>query len=103
LIFEDFSDNAALISKAYSNSTDFDFVQYLASQGIDQPDDYYDANRLLKIRDRMTSPDTGLLDKVIARFRAVTSDDLVPSEMIKQSNLMLLELARLPKAKKQEF
>lgn len=52
----------------------------------------------------MTSPGTGLLlNEVIARFRAVTSDDLVPSEMIKQSNLMLLELARLPKAKKQEF
>ena len=53
----------------------------------------------------MASPETvgPLLDQVVARFRAVTSDDLVPSEMIKQSNLMLLELSRLPKARKQEF
>ena len=50
----------------------------------------------------MASPDVAgpILDKVIERFHAVTSDDLVPSEMIKQSNLMLLELAKLPKAKK---
>jgi|LauGreDrversion4_2_1035121.scaffolds.fasta_scaffold132824_2 hypothetical protein len=31
LIFEDFSDNTALMTKAYSNTTDYDFVQYLAS------------------------------------------------------------------------
>jgi len=69
-LFEDNSDDHLLIKKALENASDFDHLQYLASQGIAKSTEYYDANRCLKIRDKMSSPDEvgPLFDRVLERF-----------------------------------
>jgi hypothetical protein len=45
LLFEDNSDDHLLMSKALNNTTDYDFVAYLASQDIAKSTEYYDVNR----------------------------------------------------------
>lgn len=43
---------------------------YLLVEDID-PDEYYDANRILKLKDKLT-PEVGkLLDKVIAKLKEI--------------------------------
>lgn len=62
-------------------------MTYLASQGIENGKDYYDPNRVLKIKDRLPAIDELILilDKVLKRLRAA-SRDCIPKEMIKQNN-----------------
>ena len=95
LLFEDNSDDHELMIKAFDNCTDFDFRAYLISQGIDDPSSHFDANRVLKLRDKMSAPaEVGpILEKVITRFKHICRKNTIPSEMIKQNNLMLLESA----------
>ena len=45
LLFEDNSDDHLLMSKGLNNTTDYDFVAYLASQDIAKSTEYYDVNR----------------------------------------------------------
>ena len=54
LIFEDFSEESALIQKVFNNITDFDCITYLMIEKIQDPLEYYDANRILKLRDKLT-------------------------------------------------
>lgn len=52
------------------NVTDFDYLLYLNVEGID-PNEYYDANRILKLKDKLT-PEVGkLLDKVILKLKDI--------------------------------
>lgn len=43
-----------------------------------------------------------ILDMALMNLRKAT-EETIPSEMIRQSNIMLLELSKEPKAKKQDF
>jgi hypothetical protein len=58
----------------------------------------------LKIKDRLPAIDELLiiLEKVLKRLKAA-SRDCIPKDMIKQNNLMLLDVALRKKAKKVEF
>lgn len=63
---------------------------YLAMQEIDDPNSYYDANKVLKLKDKQT-PEVGVvLEKVIKKFKTLCQE-VVPSEMIQSCNNMLLE------------
>jgi hypothetical protein len=63
------------------NATDFDYLLYLLVEDIDA-NEYFDANRCLKLKDKLT-PEVGkLLDKVIARLKDVSSQ-ISPKEFIK--------------------
>jgi hypothetical protein len=74
LLFEDNSDDHLLIKKALNNASDFDCLSYLASQGIEKSTVYYDVNRCLKIRDKMSNPDEigPLFDQLLDRFKRVS-------------------------------
>lgn len=41
------------------NVTDFDYILYLAVEDLDDPFEYFDANRILKIKDKFNNPDVG--------------------------------------------
>lgn len=43
-----------MISKTLENSTDFDFLLYMAVQGLD-PLTYFDVNRIHKLKDKTES------------------------------------------------
>lgn len=74
------------------------------TQGIDDAEEYFDPNRILKIMDRLGAPDeVGPIFKEVLRKLNKASRDTVPSEMIRSSNTMLLELSKVPKASKQDF
>ena len=75
------------------NITDFDYILYLVVEDLEDPFEYFDANRIWKIKDKFNNPDVGhILDKVIVKLKEVASN-FNPKETIKQSNYMLLELA----------
>ena len=75
LIFEDnSSEEQTVIKKCVENANDFDYVAYLARQGIERASEYYDANRMMKIRDKMSAPtEVGhIVEKVVERLKRVS-------------------------------
>jgi len=90
-----------LIKKTLENTTEFDLLTYLAVEDID-PNEYFDANRMLKLKDKL-SPEVGkLLDSVVRKLKTLTKNH-DPHEFIKQSNLYLLSTAKQNNATKQEL
>jgi hypothetical protein len=71
LIFEDRSENHKLIKKTFDNTTEFDFLAYLLVEEIDDPHEYFDANRMIKLKDKL-SPEVGkILDTVVKKFKTL--------------------------------
>jgi hypothetical protein len=101
LLFVDNSDDDTLIKRALDNASDFDHLQYLASQGIAKSTEYFDVNRCLKIRDKMSAPEGvgPLFERVLERFKRVTKKR-GSKEVVKQANAMMLNLAKNPESKK---
>lgn len=58
---------------------------------------------MLKLRDRMGEGVPQILEKVVSRMKRVSDGGAVPADIIANSNAMLLELARHPKSKKEDF
>jgi hypothetical protein len=60
------------------NATEFDFICYLVIQGIESAAEYYDPNRVLKIRDRLNNiEEVGpLLEQVLKRLRKVSRENV---------------------------
>jgi hypothetical protein len=81
LLFEDQSEDHELESKVFQNLTDFDFIVYLTIEKIDDPDSYFDANRMLKLKDKLTPQAGQILTKVIKRFKDL-AQTLNPSETL---------------------
>jgi hypothetical protein len=53
------------------NVTDFDYILYLIIERIDDPGDYYDINRVHKLKDKLI-PEVGqLLEKVIIKMKKI--------------------------------
>jgi hypothetical protein len=57
LIFEDCSaERITLMKKAYGNTSDYDLIQYMTGVAeIENAEEYFDPNRMIKIRDRYQS------------------------------------------------
>ena len=53
LLFEDNSDEIGLMQQCLDNLTSFDLRVYLSTHNIEDPTSYYDANRIMKIHDKM--------------------------------------------------
>ena len=82
MLFEDRSDDLSLLTKTIKNTTDFDFLSYLIVENIADPASYFDANKVLKLRDKL-SPDCGkVLEMTVKRFKSVTKT-FSPQEFIK--------------------
>ena len=66
---------------------------YLIVKNIEDSHEYYDVNRVNKLKDKL-SVDTGpYLTKLISNLKRITIE-LNPKLMIRQSNIMLLEIAK---------
>jgi hypothetical protein len=61
---------------------DFDYITYLVVERIDDPEDYYDVNRVHKLKDKLTPEVSQFLMKVIANFKRICKE-LNPHEFIK--------------------
>lgn len=70
LLFEDRSEDHKLIQKTMENVTDFDYMLYLMVEGI-EANEYFDANRILKLKDKLTSEVGKILDKVILKLKEI--------------------------------
>jgi hypothetical protein len=71
LIFEDRSEDHKLIKKTLDNTTEFDFLAYLLVEEIDNPQEYFDANKMLKLKDKL-SPEVGkILEIVVKKFKTL--------------------------------
>ena len=92
------------MKKCVDNCTSYDYRVYLATQGIEEPSEYYDANRILKIRDKLPQPALvdPILNAVLEKFNYVCRKNTIPAEMIKSHNLMLIESARNPNCKRED-
>ena len=71
------------------NTTAFDYIGYLASQGIEDAREYFDANRDIKMKDRLPMEVHSQLDMVVKRLRKACQDT-TPQELMKTNNQMLL-------------
>lgn len=81
LLFEDRSEDHKLIEKTMENVTDFDYLLYLMVEDIDAAE-YYDANRILKLKDKLT-PEVGkLLDRVVTKLKDI-GQQISPKEFLK--------------------
>lgn len=69
---------------------------------IEDPEDYYDVNRMLKLKDKLSAESGQVLTKVIGHFKRICKE-LNPIEFMKQSNLMMLDLAKQQNASKKDF
>jgi hypothetical protein len=62
-------------------------------EGISEPQVYFDANRMMKLRDKLAAPVAqNLLPKVISQLKRV-AQELSPAEFISQSNMQMLKLS----------
>lgn len=50
---------------------DFDYIAHLLVEHIEDPDEYYDANKIHKIRDKLSPEVGGLFQKIVAKFRHI--------------------------------
>jgi len=83
-------------------TNDFDKIAFLVVEKIEDPSDYYDVNRIHKLKDKL-SPEVGqILMKYISGLKKLCQE-LNPHEFLKQSNMMLLELAKNPQASRKEY
>ena len=41
------------------NVNDFDYILYLLVEQLEDPFEYFDANRIMKIKDKFNNPDVG--------------------------------------------
>jgi hypothetical protein len=81
-LFEEYSEEISLMRKCYDNATEFDFISYLGSLKIDDAEEHFDVNRVMKLKDRMQAVESGpLVELVVARLKKA-GKDTVPSEMI---------------------
>jgi hypothetical protein len=54
-----------LLGRVLQNINDFDYIAYLNLEGIDDPSLYYDVNRVIKLKDKLTQQVGQVLTKVI--------------------------------------
>ena len=83
--------------------SDFDYVVHLSVEKIEDPCSYYDVNRVMKLRDRMAAGGGDLLQQVVDKLKQIGTEDVVPSQVITQCNLMLLEMASEPDSTVEQF
>eukprot|EP00347_Sterkiella_histriomuscorum_P010472 403376151 len=102
LLFEDKSENEALAQSALAQANDFDYISFLISEKIEDPEEYYDINRTYKLKDKLT-PEVGqILTRVISNLKKLAVE-LNPKEFIKTSNTQLLEIAKNSKSNSGEY
>ncbi|CDW84307.1 UNKNOWN [Stylonychia lemnae] len=102
LLFEELSENLQLVQKVFQNANDFDIISFIITKQIGDPSEYYDINKVNKLKDKLSSEVGAILGKFINNIIRV-SQELNASEFIKQSNTMLLEIANKPDSTIFEF
>lgn len=70
LLFNDFSEKCSLIQQSFENCTDTDFLIYLCDSKL-QPDAYFDPNKMMKYREKLTAEVYVVLEKVVQRFKVL--------------------------------
>lgn len=61
MIFEDQSENHNLAQKVILQINDFDYISFMLAEKIEDPEEYYDINRVNKLKDKLTSEVGGVL------------------------------------------
>jgi hypothetical protein len=59
------------------NVNDFDYIAYLIVKNIEDPIEYYDVNRVHKLKDKLTPEVVPCLHKVIQNLKKL-SKELIP-------------------------
>jgi hypothetical protein len=57
------------MGKVMDNVNDFDYITYLNIEKIHDPGEYYDVNRVHKLKDKLTQEGGTILSKVIAKLK----------------------------------
>jgi hypothetical protein len=73
------------VQKVFQNSNDFDIICFIITENIDEPLEYYDVNKINKLKDKLSLEVGNILVKFINNVKRV-SQELSAFEFIKQSN-----------------
>jgi len=92
-----------LIETAFKACTDFDFIQFMNLEEIYDAEEYFDMNKQLQLKDKLTTPGLqSILQKVITKCIGLGKKYNI-QEYIRQANCSLIELAKDPKTTPGEF
>ena len=69
---EDYNDQTKLIDKVMQNVNDFDYVTYLIVKNIEDPSEYYDVNRVNKMKDKLTTEVAPYLTKLVSKLKKLS-------------------------------
>ena len=74
LLMEDYNEQSKLIENVMVNVNDFDYIAYLIVKNIEDPIEYYDVNRVHKLKDKLTPEVVPCLHKVISSLKKLTKE-----------------------------